>query len=407
MAASTTVAMASPLQFPPSAPLAFVAMNSDPMPAYLEAITDSTYGGKHRRITDVADRRNRYGYDQPWSLDGDYLYLPSAINTASRRMLDGQNYADLYGPVASAASQMIWRNTVNKGIGYNQNLLLIYDFTPATNTTTQIATFAATGGSRRADQPADWTAIKMGGAWVITADDHLTGFWAVRADGTYDAVAYDPVDDRIEAYLNLGSTEPTAVVPSIGGGYMMVDRGPSGSGTRGVYTMTERSGSTPGTLTHVRDMGYPGHGLPVQNKAGADMWFNCNDEGKAYLLSTGASTQIVAANSGPSKGHAAYAIGRPGYVYISHDYVDSGHETDAGYGQLLCAPLDEGPLPPVQVFGCHHNMVTGSGTAQTGYVKRLFAAPNRAGDLVLHGGDWHGETAYSGSVFAFVSGMNA
>lgn len=404
---ATFTTLASIGTYPTSAALRYVPMNSDTMPTYLGTIVDSTWGTMIRRITNVDGRRNRYGYDQAWSKDGDYLYLPSAINTASRRMLHGTTYADLYGPVASAAQQMIWRNTVNLGIAYNQNGRLIYSFAPATNVLTQTATFAGTGASRRADQPADWNFIKMGGAWVLSSDDHLTGFWAQRTNGSYDAVAYDPVDDRIEAYLNLGSTEPTAVVPSIGGNYMIVDRGPSGSGTRGVYTMTARSGTTPGTFTHVRDMGYPGHGMPIQNAALADMWVNANGDGKAYLLSDGSSVSLIPTSTNADLGHVGYAIDRPGYVYWSFDYVNSGHTTDLGYGQLFATPVDAGANPQVEVFGNHHNMVTTSAAASAGYEHRLFACPNRDGSLVLFGSDWHGEVAYSGSTYAFVAGVTA
>ena len=405
--ASVTVQMGSAAAYPQPAPLTFVAMNSDPMPGYLTPITDSTWGTRIVRITNVDGRRNGYPTNQAWSKNGTWLYLAGRTTASLRRLLNGVTYEDI-GSVSTTPQQIIWSNTDdNKGYGLHESLRNIYSWDPNTRTSvTQIATFSATGGSRRADQPADWIGIYAGGVWNISIDDHLVGFWADRGDGTWDAVAYDPVDDRIEAYLNV-STIPTAVVVSISGNYIIVDQ--SSISARKVYTMTARVGTTPGTFTHVRDISITNgsHGLPGVDHNGADIWIRCAGYGDVIRLDTGASTQLVPADTCVSGGHAGYAINRPGYVTWSVDHVaSSGRLTEAGYGQLICTPTGAGTLPDVEVFGCHHNMVTTAAAASAGDALRLYAAPDRDGRRVLFGGDWHGEVAYSGSTYAFVAGLS-
>lgn len=405
----TFTTLASSGAYPEQHPLVFVTMNNDTMPTYLGTITDSTWGTTHRRITSVDLRRNRYGTDQPWSKDGLYIYLPGTTSSSMRRMIRGDGYADI-GQVTNASQYYIWSNVDDhKLYGIYNPGRAIYSLDPSVSLSTQtlVGTFAATGGSRRADQPADWTYIESGGVWNISIDDHLVGFWATRTDGTWDAVAYDPVDDRIEAYLNV-ATIPTAVVVSISGTYIIVDQ--SSISARKVYTMTARVGTTPGTFTFVRNISISGgsHGLPAVDHNGDDIWVRAAGYGDIIKLSDGTTTNLVPASTCVSLGHASYAIERPGYVYWSVDYVGSAAKvTEKGYGQLICTPTGSGVLPNVEVYGCHHNMVTTAATATAGYSRRLFLNANRDGTLVMYGSDWHGSTAYSGSTYCFVAGMNA
>lgn len=395
---------------PQPAALRYVPMNSDAMPSYLGTIVDSTWGTTIRRITNVDLRRNRYGTDQPWSKDGNWLYLAGTTGSALRRMVHGTTYADI-GQVTNASQYFIWSNVQNAimyGIFNSGPSIHKLDPSVSISTQTLVGSFFASGASRRADQPADWTYIDSGGVWNISADDHLVGFWATRSNGSWDAVAYDPVDDRIEATMNITNAVPTAVVVSLSGTYIIVDQ--SSISARKVYTMTPRVGTTPGSFTFVRDISIAGgsHGLPGVDHGGNDIWIRSAGYGDVIRLDTGATTNLVPANTCVAGGHAGYAIGRPGYVYWSVDYVGStAKETEKGYGQLICTPTGSGALPNVEVYGCHHNMVTTAATATAGYSRRLFANPNRDGTKVLFGSDWHGSVAYSGSTYAFVAGVSA
>ena len=121
----------------------------------------------------------------------------------------------------------------------------------------------------------------------------------------------------------------------------------------------------------------------------------------------GVATQLVTANQTLANGHVGYAIGRPGWAYFAGEYVNnSDQETQVGYGAIWAVYIGD-PTNTNEAFGTTHNMNTSASGAGQVYEKISFISPNRAGNLVLFGSDWHGGGAYSGSTYGFVAGVGA
>jgi hypothetical protein len=386
-------------RYPANTTLQYIAPSSWSMPgSALGTVADSTLTGiRYRRLTTDDTYRNRYPSDQPWNADGTRLRLDGLAN---RRLLHGTTYADL-GSITASYDLMLWANT-NAAIGYvfRHGAGLVQSWAHATDTSTTLRDFTST----HADQPVAYASIDTGYDGTVSTDDHLLGFVGVRSGGTsWDVIAYDPIDDRIEAIMNLAYA-PSSVKVSYTGTYVVVMSASAGAN---VYSMSARVGTTPGSMTLVRNLsaGQP-HGVLAVDASGNDVFVLAGGLGTSIRLSDGASTTLVTANQTLSNGYSSFAQGRPGWVYWGSEYVDSaGEETEVGYGQMLAVKLDGSGT--TQIFGFNRNMITGSGGAGLSYYKRPFATPNRDGKVVLFGSDAHGGGAYSGTVHTLVCGMAA
>jgi len=123
--------------YPPDTILSYRATNGDTMPGYLSEITDSTWGTKIRRVSNVDGRVNQYAKHQAWNKDGTRIWLFGA------RLLNGTTYADL-GAISADMDYAVWSN-INPdylyGVRTSTNTLKRYSVAGATNTNASDAGF--------------------------------------------------------------------------------------------------------------------------------------------------------------------------------------------------------------------------------------------------------------------------
>lgn len=362
--------------YPADTTLSYVALNADGDPGYLVEGTDSTWGTKYRRITNVTPRRNLYPKQMVENLDGSILFLGFGF-----RFLDGNSYADL-GQHATGVEYPVWSN-VNRDYMYGcsdgQNVLK--RFSVAANAWSVRHTFVSYGHLSLGNYEGNISATDTRIALIYNTNAARTGTWGV--------VIYDPVNDAVISSLAIGTgaaSEPNNCNISRSGAYVTVQHGADGGGT---FQGTRLYNSA--DFSFVRAIQGAGqarsHGDMLRDASHADIYvYAKSNNAVSHRLSDGTETTLLPAGNAliaGASGHVSgQAIDRDGWVYLS----GSGTNTTAGRDQLIAAKTDGSQT--VEVFGFAHCAPS-----------EPLMAPNRAGTKVFYG------RPVSGSMFGWVAGM--
>lgn len=355
--------------FPPDTTLKTTPANNDSMPSYLGVITDSTYGTKVRRVSNVNEYRNPYPRIQSWSKDELYVAL---MWNGGRRLLNGTTYADI-GRVPDGSGNEAWSNVQPHRMygvtGHDGNIL---QWEPG---------------------QAGWTVIDTipyGNLYLGNYEGGLSrnDIGALLGDG--QLITYDFANKRVMA------TRPWSgdmADTSVSGQYVVAD-----DNSRTVLLDTA-------TLNIIRYMvsnnggsarfGHQDLGLDA---AGNDVlvYVNPNGDGvNCQRLDNGADVYVVGGIYGV--GHVSCTnYERPGWAYLTSN---SNYTGTPGWDQVVAAKLDGSQT--VQVFARMHDL--NPATHQV-YDLAPYGAASRKGDKVIFGSVWS-DTA-STPIYCYIAGVN-
>ncbi len=343
--------------------------NTDPMPGYLSEITDSTWGTKIMRVTNVDGWRNNYAVHQSWNLDQSKMMFPGY----GGRILNGTTYADLGGMNLGGYAFPCWSNTNADwayGVSYSNNT--VGRWSASSNSWTTIHTFGS------------YDYLDLGGYAGNVADNDRISFMYYQGS-TVGVVVYDAVNDAVISSRSFGTGDAlTTCQMSRSGNYVMVGHGSDGNGSnQGTWLYNASDFSTVRQLAYGRphaDMG--------QDASGNDIFVYCAiDAGPpsntgyvdSHRLLDGSITHLTEINDWFSVGHVSCTnYDRPGWAYLS-----SGGNllaTGAGNGQVVAFRTDGSTVN--EVFGWHHN------GSDTNYDSQPFWSASRDGLRGVFGGKW-------------------
>lgn len=383
-----TFTTTSAATYPSTTAISLVTINADTIPGYLSEITDSTWGTKIRRVTNVAGRASTYPKCSAWSKNGTYVYIHGG-----QRVLNATTYAD-NGTIGTSGkgAYAVWSNVTDTrmygaddGQGTGTGKLWTCDVTGPTWAALADFTLNTISGQSRA-----YGYVEIGNyEGNVSNDDHLIALacnTTATKSGQWDVVAYDPISNVVRGTLtNLGG-QPSECGVSQSGSYVYVNGVSDGSGSfQGcrIYTSAMVSVRQVVTYRPHLDMGYDTSGNEVLVNAQA---------GNMHRLSNGTTTDYIpGANTAVDGGHVSCRnLDLPGWAYLTD--AQSANSAKRGFGQIVAVKLDGSG--DVRIFGFHHEVAD---LADNGN----FGVPNRDGTKVLFTSRWGASTVY-----AFVAGVS-
>lgn len=348
--------------------LTYVATNNDPRPAYLVETTDSTWGNKVRRMTNISGHRNQYAKYQTWNADQTLMFFPGY----GGHMYDAKTYADL-GGVSTGIDFALWSN-INPdylyGTNINNNVFKRYSVKG--KTTTVIHTFAG------------YVGLSCGNYEGTLSENDRVALIARDSAGQYSIIVYDIPNDAIISSRVIGP-DPDNSQMSRSGDYVFVgyvDK--SGTGPSSGSWLYKASDMTP-----IRQITQGNSHQDMCRLAdGSEVYVGMSQSGvRCQRLDNGQNYTLLPANY--AMGHVGYAYNRPGWAYLS----STENTTNVGNDQIFAVALDGSGKVEVFTFA-HHG-------TDTNYDYSPFASPNRDGTLVVYGTRWGGTEMYS-----YVSGVS-
>ncbi len=367
---ATPFASVSSLYPPDTFPSTYVATNNDPMPGYLQEITDSTWGTKIKRISNTT-HRNSYPKQQPWNKDGTRMFLGYGF-----RLLDGNTYVDLGDSVRPYGVEYpVWSNVNSDRMwGCSENQPYLKRFSVASNSWSTHHTFAGKGHISLGDYEGN----------ISDTDNAIALIYNTVAggSGTWGVVTYNPLTNVELASRNIGTGElnhPNNCQVSRSGVYTIIEHGDNGTGPNQGTWLYDTA-----TLTPIRRIATDRpHADNGRDAAGNDIFVYVGAGGvRSHRLDNGADILLIGGIYGA--GHVSCTnYERPGWAYLSSNYRSV---CIAGSDQLAAVKTDGSGI--VQVFGFAH------AAGDQNYDRAPHMAASRDGSRVAFGSNWGGATMY-------------
>lgn len=378
--------------YPPDRTLEPATMPAQPMPGYLQPVTDQTYGTTITRVSDRAafgstrdHLTHEYATMPAWNCDQTMLLLmqtgyPNVI-------LDARDYTILgRHSVPSGATWSYTNPDVMYGGATGQNTLLRYTVSAKSS-----ATWFTFG---------DYTSIKWAGENNLCQTDSFAAVLGYKGSElflvTFDMTARSIIAEKSLGNLAVGDTDPNgvnAIMMSARGGFVVVFYKTKGTGPTQGWHLYDRN------LNYVRffqensahcDMGVDpqGNEVLVSGNSANDrsiVMVRFSDNVKTVLMSGAKMSYSIHISCRNFK--------RPGWCYLSDFGAPSGNnQAYAAWNKVFAIKMDGSQT--VQVFGWEHR----STSEDYYHSPRVCASPD--GSKVIFCSDW-GDDA--GPVYSYVA----
>lgn len=360
------------LVYPANTTLTLVEPPTIPaVPGYLSPVTDSTWGTRVTRVSDVNNRRNVYSRTPGWNKDQSRIVL-GYYNASYGAILNGVTYEQLL--VWNMPSDAHWSSVYpDRLYSANNSSANLYAYTAAGVRTT-VHDFSAT-----------YSLVSLGdGEGSVSNDDHALVLMTQTAGGAQGILVYDPIADSIRSTRSFSSRPNNAWI-SQSGTYVGVVWATNGSGAeQGVWVHDAA------TLTPQRQITTYGsrHCDPGIDSAGNEVIVYELSGVKMSRFADGTTTTLVTSPSAYGYQHISCRnLDRPGWAYLSSYKYDSNDYK--GRDQIVAVKLDGSET--VEVF-CFANQRTNTGAAPV-------AVPSRDGTRVLFGSEW----GVPGTTYAYIA----
>jgi len=375
--------------YPPDTTLSLGTENADARPGYLSELTDSTWGTKVRRISNVTGRRNFYVSQVSFSKDGDRLiFFPGG----GLRVLETVGWTDLGQMNAGGADRCQWSNLTNS---------LLYGTQDAAGEVRTTTGVVGVGWSTYATFPGyGWVSMGYG---MLSDNDWVALNCTVNSDrsGTARVYVYDLTNKAIKGYIDPGWAVGSAQI-SIDGNYVTLWK--TSTGGEYVYavpgsntTCTPMTGGSYGADGLSRT--YGSHYCMAKLADGTPVSVTLGGGGLIYRLDDNTSSALFTAGNTAftygAGGHLAFTNRNyPGWILASSG-VDNGYR---GVEQIVAVQLDGSGT--VRVYAEAHScrVITAAS-----YDATPFAISNRDMTKVVWGSAWDGDEV--NDLYAFVAGV--
>ncbi len=374
--------------FPPDTDLVVTHEPTTPLPPYLAAVPDLTFGTEITRITDQAIFTaediprpwHHYAKNQPWNSDGTRIILdgwPSAL-------LDGSNYA-LIKSVRPPNEHHTWANTDPQIVYGVQTPVDFVAYNVDTDESTVLRSFG------------QFDEISYGSyEGNMSADDRYVALMG-RSDGEVSIFVYDLQSDSVSPMLDGQGVWPNNVAMSQSGDYVLVQWGVTGSGE--FEGISVHDGTTLAFLRHVSNLG-GAHADYCYDTNGDEVMVVTSSYSSALemvRLSDGSTTELLSKDQIDFDIHVSCRnLARPGWAYVSHFHRECCRETKPNANTLFAVRLDGSGT--VEIFGHQHQ------SDIEDYDRAAFGVPSRDGTRVMFRSDWHdGTGSPEGVVHSYVA----
>jgi hypothetical protein len=421
--------------FPPDGKLGFRTVTSMPMPAYLQTVTDPTFGNLVTRISDQSafGTTSRYlGHEyaklQVWNADGSRIFLTGnqmqdAWNTGY--LLDGNTgqYLRTVHPGALGWATFRWSN-VNPDNAYGVPSTNVYG--GACNTTNRIVvwhpksdtasypTLTVLHTFTQYDSYADTSSCANMSFGLeegnFSNDDSLgvvVGWstaqksWGMTTFNMVNAASATPTITERATYW-FGPAGGSNSTPYSGAAWNNVSAMPKGDGVVvewnaegfGLHQGIEWYDPDLTTVKNVTGVGGSHYDEALDANGNEMLVVNCGNCGVsgAFIAGfpigssgpSGPGRVLLGNNPYPAEPHVSCRnqYGRPGWCYLS-DMQNNTSVYPIGYEQIYALKLDGSQT--VEVFGVDHGSFN---TCQTCNAYTAKAVPSRDGERVVFGSDW-------------------